>query len=169
MDYVTRSPKSDQKNQNMGPHSISWCIYVCSSLIVWHIRHFYYNCTICYLKSVVQLLSECWTLCLKHSKPFHRQPYLALNFILPQFYEFYFHICLTVLCFNKTFATHPHGCCERLCFTTDSLFLILYVAKKQGVISQWLWGKMRGDQEVYASENHLKLWSEYERLYMLSK
>lgn len=133
MDYVTCSPKSNQKKQKMGSHSRCWCIYLCIC-----IRHKFKEHVVTTALSAFQ--NPSWFSCtvfqnvghcaLKHlSKPCHHEPYLALNFILPKFSEFYFHICLTVLCFNTTFATQPHGSCERLCFITDSLPLILYVAK----------------------------------------
>lgn len=88
-----------------------------------------------------------WT---KHSsKPFHHEPYLALNFILPLILWLIFTSVVTVL-----FATPPDGSCEGRCFVT-------YVAKRLGVIR-----KRRGDREVYASEEITS--KSGENIYMLS-
>lgn len=85
---------------------------------------------------------------------FHHELFPCSWFTPPLFYEFYFpHLFFEHDSLLHNLMDH----CDRCCFMTDGLPLILYVAKQTSA----------GDQSVTRNgEKHLKLWSEYERLYI---
>lgn len=152
MDYQTHPPKCNQRNQRGSLLTFHMLMYILVYLYQAQIH------TVSFLKPwfICTCLSRCWT---KYSsRPIHYEPYLALNFVLPQFSEFYLLNCCVL---TQLFANEAHG-------KWKTLLYYLYVAKGW----EWSgsnWEKRRGNQQLNTSEHHLNLWIKYERLYMLSK